>query len=238
MCAWSEGLARVQMARDLHKYQALCRVGNMSTPPKPKPDSKTARRFHARCRCSAAAPPWPECCAWTAAQGGSSGQQESTVGYSATGYNAVGDTTVQYVAPQDGYTPSPGSTPQHTNPGGELMAYPHAQTGDVQNEVGEGTLPGRDRLGRYVKGFSGSPGGRSKAEGEVRRLARSFAPEAIYGLVKLMRGAKSEIVRKQAADSILDRGLGRAFQAEAPSDDEIEEISDVSNEALDQILDS
>lgn len=48
---------------------------------------------------------------------------------------------------------------------------------------------------------------------EVRKLARSYGPEAIDTLVALMRD-KGELgtVRKAAADSLLDRAYGKAVQ--------------------------
>lgn len=48
---------------------------------------------------------------------------------------------------------------------------------------------------------------------EVRKLARSYGPEAIATLVELMRD-KDELgtVRKAAADSLLDRAYGKAVQ--------------------------
>jgi hypothetical protein len=96
----------------------------------------------------------------------------------------------------------------------------------------------RNKAGQWVPGITGNAGGRSKAEGEIRRLARSFAPEAIFTLVRLLRSAKSEKVKHDAANTLLDRGLGKAFQADVPSDDEMDDIKDVSDEALDKLLDS
>jgi hypothetical protein len=93
-------------------------------------------------------------------------------------------------------------------------------------------------MGRWLSGASPNPGGKGKAEIELRKLARSFGPESIFAMVKLMRGAKSEKVRGDMANALLDRGFGRAFQQEVPGDEELEEIRDASDEAIDKVLDS
>lgn len=67
----------------------------------------------------------------------------------------------------------------------------------------------------WPKGVSGNPSGGPKLTDEARAardLARAHAPEAIEKLLSLMRTAKEEKVQKAAADSVLDRGLGRPTQ--------------------------
>ncbi|HEY8449002.1 MAG TPA: hypothetical protein VIL95_00840, partial [Bacillota bacterium] len=66
-----------------------------------------------------------------------------------------------------------------------------------------------DAQGRFLLGTRANPGGRPKAEAEVRELARRHGPEAIQRLVELMRSAKQERVRLMATAELLDRGYGR-----------------------------
>ena len=67
----------------------------------------------------------------------------------------------------------------------------------------------RDKTGRFIKGYSGNPGGRSKDEHNVIELARSYTTEALETLVELMRDGKDERVRGTAAQALLDRGWGK-----------------------------
>ena len=67
----------------------------------------------------------------------------------------------------------------------------------------------RDKTGRFIKGYSGNPGGRPKDEHNVNDLARSYTTEALETLVELMREGKDERVRGTAAQALLDRGWGK-----------------------------
>ena len=67
----------------------------------------------------------------------------------------------------------------------------------------------RDKLGRFVKGYSGNAGGRPRDEHNIAELARSYSTEAIDTLVDLMRSAKVDRVRGTAAQALLDRGFGK-----------------------------
>jgi hypothetical protein len=60
----------------------------------------------------------------------------------------------------------------------------------------------------FPLGQSGNPGGRSKAEIDIRNLARKHTQEAIDALVLVMRNGKPGEAA-MAANSLLDRGWGR-----------------------------
>lgn len=65
----------------------------------------------------------------------------------------------------------------------------------------------------FAKGQSGNPGGRPKEVAEVRELARQYTEEAVDTLATIMRSAKEPAAaRVRAAESILDRGYGKASQ--------------------------
>ena len=70
--------------------------------------------------------------------------------------------------------------------------------------------PQRSKPGQFAPGQSGNPGGRPKDEHRVAELARSYTVEAIDTLVELMRDGKDERVRGTAAQTLLDRGWGKA----------------------------
>jgi hypothetical protein len=65
---------------------------------------------------------------------------------------------------------------------------------------------------RFEKGQSGNPGGRPKAERNVRELAQQHTAEAIEALVDVVRTGKPA-ERVQAATALLDRGWGRPSTA-------------------------
>jgi len=75
-----------------------------------------------------------------------------------------------------------------------------------------GTPENRDETGRFQKGQSGNPGGRPKAESEVRELAQQHGPAAVNRLVALMN-SRNERVAVAACQAVLDRGYGKAPQA-------------------------
>jgi hypothetical protein len=72
----------------------------------------------------------------------------------------------------------------------------------------------------WQKGQSGNPGGRPKECAEVKALARQHCVEAIEKLVELMRTSKDHRIVKGAADSILDRGIGKPAQIVIGDEDE------------------
>ena len=64
----------------------------------------------------------------------------------------------------------------------------------------------------WYPGISGNPGGRPRVAAEVKELARDHGPRAIERLRELME-SENEAVACRAAESLLDRGFGRAPQA-------------------------
>lgn len=66
---------------------------------------------------------------------------------------------------------------------------------------------------RFQPGVSPNPGGMPKGVGEVRRLAREHAPEAVALLVKAMQSDDAGwSARITAAMALLDRGFGKPTQ--------------------------
>jgi len=70
--------------------------------------------------------------------------------------------------------------------------------------------------GRFQPGKSGNPGGRPKALGWSREMARAHTEEAINAAVGIMRKARSPaMARLKAIELILDRGWGKPVSATA-----------------------
>ena len=68
-------------------------------------------------------------------------------------------------------------------------------------------LPGRP----FEPGKSGNPGGRPRILANVQEAARQYTAEAMETLANIMRDAKAPpATRVAAANSLLDRGWGRA----------------------------
>ena len=65
----------------------------------------------------------------------------------------------------------------------------------------------------WVKGQSGNPGGRPKALGDIREIARQHTDAAIKVLINVMGDAEAAAsARVGAATALLDRGWGRPAQ--------------------------
>jgi hypothetical protein len=71
---------------------------------------------------------------------------------------------------------------------------------------------------RFVKGQSGNPGGRPKADGEIRELARQHTVMALRTLREIAEHGENESARVAAANSLLDRGWGKPAVPVVPPD--------------------
>lgn len=75
-------------------------------------------------------------------------------------------------------------------------------------------VPDRESGGKWRRGSSGNPGGKTKAERnvlrEVREAAASYAPEALKTLVNIMRNRRiAPATRIAAVSALLDRAVGK-----------------------------
>jgi hypothetical protein len=72
----------------------------------------------------------------------------------------------------------------------------------------------------FQKGQSGNAGGRPRVLAEVRELARAHTTSALNTLVEIVKNKKAPpAARIAAANSILDRGYGKATQFIAGDDE-------------------
>jgi hypothetical protein len=62
-------------------------------------------------------------------------------------------------------------------------------------------------------GAGRKPGAVSKAKRELAEMAKDKAERALEVLAEIMESGESDAARVSAANSILDRGYGRPFQA-------------------------
>ena len=63
-----------------------------------------------------------------------------------------------------------------------------------------------DKTGRFIKGYSGNPGGRPEEGHKIIELAKNYTIEAMGTHVELVREGKDERARGAAAQPLLDRG--------------------------------
>jgi len=75
----------------------------------------------------------------------------------------------------------------------------------------------------FQPGQSGNPGGRPRARGTLRALARTHAAEAIAELARLAMHARSETARIAAIRELLDRAYGKPTQFLATDNDIVPE---------------
>jgi len=72
----------------------------------------------------------------------------------------------------------------------------------------------RNANGHWQKGHSGNPGGRPRVVDEVRELAMQETPASIRALVAIRDDKRAPAqARVAAANSIMDRALGKPVQA-------------------------
>ena len=71
---------------------------------------------------------------------------------------------------------------------------------------------------RFERGQSGNPGGRPKAYGEIRDLARQHTELALRTLVEIAAHGENQSARVTAANAILDRGWGKPAVPIIPAD--------------------
>jgi hypothetical protein len=83
----------------------------------------------------------------------------------------------------------------------------------------------------FVKGQSGNPGGRPKADVQVKDLAREHTVAAIKTLVSALK-AKGERTRVAAAEALLDRGWGKAAQSVTVDGNITHELASLSDAEL------
>lgn len=69
-----------------------------------------------------------------------------------------------------------------------------------------------DRRGGARPGAGRPKGSINKVKKSLAEEARKYGPEALQALVNVMRTDPSNAVRKDAANSILDRGYGKPSQ--------------------------
>jgi hypothetical protein len=90
----------------------------------------------------------------------------------------------------------------------------------------------RDTAGRFLKGHGGNPSGRPSDLREITALARSHSPKMLQVLVDIANDPEQPVfARVQAAQHVLDRGLGKPPQAIAVA------TGASSPEAFSQMLD-
>jgi hypothetical protein len=84
-------------------------------------------------------------------------------------------------------------------------------------------------LGPFKPRQSGNPGGRSKAQIDVRNAARAYTQEAIDTLILVMRNGKPGETA-MAANSLLDRGWGKPNYAEPVESDSASRVMGIPPE--------
>jgi hypothetical protein len=144
-----------------------------------------------------------------------------------------------------GARPGAGRKPGHLASTAKAKQSTKTRTNKIASTVinaGRSARGARDLRGRWLakppgaaaswpKGFTGNPGGRTSAYGEMQRRAREFSPEAAEFLIEIVRD-KSEDSRNRivAAGMILDRAWGKA--KEMPERDPKAELQDMTDEQL------
>lgn len=97
------------------------------------------------------------------------------------------------------------------------------------------------QVGGKRAGAGRKPGAVSKAKRELAEMAKGHAERALSVLAEIMVSSESDAARVSAANSILDRGYGRPFQAvhhSGPGGGPIATVdaTKISTEALREIM--
>jgi len=66
--------------------------------------------------------------------------------------------------------------------------------------------------GKFGAGNRANPGGRPRTDPELQALLKSYSAMAIQTLAEIARKGTNERARVMAANSLLDRGLGKPLQ--------------------------
>ena len=104
---------------------------------------------------------------------------------------------------------------------------------NVQNLITEPTEKVRPYL--FQKGRSGNPGGRTAIQAETRRIAKDLCPEAMNRIAEIMRQTDDVRASLIAAQTILDRGIGKVKDAGADDDKKPFDMSAIPPQALEMI---
>lgn len=90
----------------------------------------------------------------------------------------------------------------------------------------------RDKTGKFVKGNRANPGGRPKIPDEAKIELRNLTPLAIKRVKEILTSSTDERVVLQAANSVLDRNLGKARQPIDLTEEAVRRMSDEQLMAL------
>lgn len=95
-------------------------------------------------------------------------------------------------------------------------------------------MPGPGRP--FVKGQSGNPSGRTKADKTITQLAREAAPDALRTLVKIMRDPKMPPgARAVAADHVINRAYGKPPQLNTVNAEQFKRAVEMTDDELARI---
>lgn len=129
----------------------------------------------------------------------------------ATGIGREGKSPLYFACAYNNYNNPHRSTRRVGSTSGFAGDFSACSAMDAENSETTASEP-KTRGRPFRPGESGNPGGRPRAEIEVRELARQHGPAIIRRLLRLSR-SKNERVAVAACQVLLDRGYGRAPQS-------------------------